>query len=119
MAVGVQATTVAVTGVALPFALGTAGLVFLFHVPLIPAVFAGAAITATSIGITASVFGELKWLKRKEGQIVIGAAVVDDILGIVILAVVVGVARARSRRSPATDSPPEGRCWAQRRRRWR
>ena len=71
VAVGVQATTVAVAGVVLPFALGTAGLVFLFHVPLIPAVFAGAAMTATSIGITASVFGELKWLKRKEGQIVI------------------------------------------------
>ncbi|EDY38463.1 transporter, CPA2 family protein [Cyanobium sp. PCC 7001] len=92
VAVGVQATTVAVTGVVLPFALGTAGLYFLFHVPLIPAVFAGAAMTATSIGITASVFGELQWLKRKEGQIVIGAAVLDDILGIVILAVVVSLA---------------------------
>jgi Kef-type K+ transport system membrane component KefB len=91
VAVGVQAGTVAVAGVVLPFALGTAGLVWLFHVPLIPAVFAGAAMTATSIGITASVFGELKWLKRKEGQIVIGAAVLDDILGIVILAVVVAV----------------------------
>jgi Kef-type K+ transport system membrane component KefB len=91
VAVGVQATTVAVAGVALPFALGTAGLYFLFHVPLIPAVFAGAAMTATSIGITASVFGELKWLKRREGQIVIGAAVLDDIIGIVILAVVVAI----------------------------
>jgi Kef-type K+ transport system membrane component KefB len=92
VAVGLQATTVAVTGVVLPFALGTGGLMFLFHVPLIPAVFAGAAMTATSIGITASVFGELQWLKRKEGQIVIGAAVLDDILGIVILAVVVSLA---------------------------
>ncbi|MEB3353911.1 MAG: cation:proton antiporter [Cyanobacteriota bacterium] len=92
VAVGVQATTVAVTGVVLPFALGTAGLVYFFHVPLIPAVFAGAAMTATSIGITASVFGELKWLKKREGQIVIGAAVLDDILGIVILAVVVSLA---------------------------
>ena len=91
VAVGVQASTVAITGVVLPFALGTAGLYFLFHVPLIPAVFAGAAMTATSIGITASVFGELRWLKRREGQIVIGAAVLDDILGIVILAVVVAV----------------------------
>ena len=91
VAVGVQASTVAVAGVVLPFALGTAGLYFLFHVPLIPAVFAGAAMTATSIGITASVFGELKWLKRKEGQIVIGAAVLDDIIGIVILAVVVAI----------------------------
>lgn len=91
MAVGGQATTVAVTGVVLPFALGTAGLFYFFAVPLIPAVFAGAAMTATSIGITASVFGELRWLKRREGQIVIGAAVLDDILGIVILAVVVAI----------------------------
>ncbi|MFN9622355.1 MAG: cation:proton antiporter [Cyanobacteriota bacterium] len=91
MAVGWQASTVAVTGVVLPFLLGTAGLVSLFHVPLIPAVFAGAAMTATSIGITASVFSELRWLKRREGQIVIGAAVLDDILGIVILAVVVAI----------------------------
>jgi Kef-type K+ transport system membrane component KefB len=91
VAVGAQATTVAVAGVVLPFAAGTAGLIAIFHVPLIPAVFAGAAMTATSIGITASVFGELRWLKSREGQIVIGAAVLDDILGIVILAVVVAV----------------------------
>jgi Kef-type K+ transport system membrane component KefB len=92
VAVGLQATTVAVTGVVLPFALGTAGLYYLFHVPLIPAVFAGAAMTATSIGITASVFGELRYLRTREGQTVIGAAVLDDILGIVILAVVVSLA---------------------------
>ena len=92
VAVGAQATTVAVAGVALPFALGTAGLMALFHVDVIPAVFAGASMTATSIGITASVFGELKMLRSREGQIVIGAAVLDDILGIVILAVVVSLA---------------------------
>lgn len=92
VAVGMQATTVALTGVLLPFALGTSGLYYLFHVPLFPAVFAGAAMTATSIGITASVFGELKFLKTREGQTVIGAAVLDDILGIVILAVVVALA---------------------------
>jgi len=92
VAVGAQATTVAVAGVALPFALGTAGLMGLFHVEVIPAVFAGASMTATSIGITASVFGELKMLRSREGQIVIGAAVLDDILGIVILAVVVSLA---------------------------
>jgi Kef-type K+ transport system membrane component KefB len=92
VAVGAQATTVAVAGVALPFALGTAGLMALFQVDVIPAVFAGASMTATSIGITASVFGELKMLRSREGQIVIGAAVLDDILGIVILAVVVSLA---------------------------
>ena len=92
MAVGAQATTVAITGVLLPFALGTAGLMALFQVPLIPAVFSGAAMTATSIGITASVFGELGMLRSREGQTVIGAAVLDDILGIVILAVVTSLA---------------------------
>ncbi|MFZ9289181.1 MAG: cation:proton antiporter, partial [Vulcanococcus sp.] len=92
VAVGAQATTVAVAGVAVPFALGTLGLMAIFHVDVIPAVFAGAAMTATSIGITASVFGELKMLRSREGQIVIGAAVLDDILGIVILAVVVSLA---------------------------
>jgi Kef-type K+ transport system membrane component KefB len=92
VAVGLQATTVALTGVVLPFAMATLGLIGLFHVPPLLAVFAGAALTATSIGITASVFGELGYLRSREGQIVIGAAVLDDILGIVILAVVVALA---------------------------
>ncbi len=92
VAVGAQAFTVAMAGVILPFAFGTIGLMFIFNIDLIPAVFAGASMTATSIGITASVFGELGYLKTREGQIVIGAAVLDDILGIVILAVVVALA---------------------------
>ena len=96
IAVAAQAVGVALTGVLLPLALGTAGLHLLFHVPLLPALFAGAAMTATSIGITASVFGELGVLKSREGQIVIGAAVLDDILGIVILAVVVSLAAGGS-----------------------
>ncbi len=96
VAVGAQAFTVAMAGVILPFAFGTFGLMLIFHVDLIPAVFAGASMTATSIGITASVFGELGYLKTREGQIVIGAAVLDDILGIVILAVVVALATGGS-----------------------
>tara|TARA_E500000178_G_scaffold57433_2_gene53976 strand:- start:3830 stop:4693 length:864 start_codon:yes stop_codon:yes gene_type:complete len=52
--------------------------------------------TATSIGITASVFSELGYLRTREGQIVIGAAVLDDILGIVILAIVVSLAAGGS-----------------------
>ena len=92
MAVGAQAFSVAVVGVVLPFALGTFGLMALFHVDPVQAIFAGASMTATSIGITASVFGELGYLRTREGQIVIGAAVLDDILGIVILAVVVSLA---------------------------
>ncbi|MBR8827536.1 MAG: cation:proton antiporter [Gomphosphaeria aponina SAG 52.96 = DSM 107014] len=91
--VGPTAAVVAVVGVVAPFAAGTAGLVYLFHLPLVPAIFAGAALTATSIGITAKVLAELGQLSSKEGQIIIGAAVLDDVLGIIILAVVASLAK--------------------------
>ncbi|MEL6221070.1 MAG: cation:proton antiporter, partial [Cyanobacteria bacterium J06627_8] len=78
--VGPQAAVVAVIGVVAPFALGTAGLIAVFGIPTIPAVFAGAALTATSIGITAKVLAEIQQLSTKEGQIIIGAAVLDDVL---------------------------------------
>ena len=94
--VGVRALSVATVGVVLPFAGGALGLIYFFGIDTIPAVFAGAAMTATSIGITAKVFGELKYLKTSEGQTVIGAAVLDDILGIVILAVVAKLATGGS-----------------------
>jgi len=91
--VGIQATLVACVGVAVPFAAGTAGLMSVFHVPAIPAIFAGAALTATSIGITSKVLSELGQLKSKEGQIIVGAAVIDDVLGIIVLAVVASLAK--------------------------
>lgn len=91
--VGIQSTVVAVIGVAVPFVLGTAGLMLLFHTPAVPAIFAGAALTATSIGITAKVLAEMQKLNTREGQIIVGAAVIDDVLGIIVLAVVAGLAR--------------------------
>ncbi|MCM1982050.1 cation:proton antiporter [Lyngbya confervoides] len=91
--VGYQAAVVAVVGVSAPFALGTLGLIALFHVPVIPAIFAGAALTATSIGITSKVLSELGHLKSREGQIIVGAAVIDDVLGIIVLAVVASLAK--------------------------
>jgi Kef-type K+ transport system membrane component KefB len=91
--VGPQAAVVAVIGVVAPFALGTAGLIALFGISTIPAVFAGAALTATSIGITAKVLAEIQQLSSKEGQIIIGAAVLDDVLGIIVLAVVASLAK--------------------------
>lgn len=91
--VGPQAAVVAVVGVVAPFAAGTAGLIAFFGVPTIPAIFAGAALTATSIGITAKVLAEIQQLKSREGQIIIGAAVLDDVLGIIVLAVVASLAK--------------------------
>lgn len=84
--VGPQAATVAVTGVFVPLVGGAIALITLFHVSPIPAIFAGAALTATSIGITANVLQEIGHLQSDEGQIILGAAILDDILGIVVLA---------------------------------
>jgi Kef-type K+ transport system membrane component KefB len=91
--VGGQAATVAVVGVIVPFALSVAGLMGLFQVAAIPAIFVGAALTATSIGITAKVLTELQQLSSREGQIIVGAAVLDDVLGIIVLAVVGGLVK--------------------------
>ncbi len=91
--VGPQALTVAVVGVIVPFAAGTAGLMLIFQLPTLPAVFAGAALTATSIGITSKVMSELGQLNSVEGKIVLGAAVADDVLGIVVLAVVASLVK--------------------------
>ncbi|MGD1907852.1 MAG: cation:proton antiporter [Leptolyngbyaceae cyanobacterium] len=90
--VGPQAATVAVAGVFLPFILGFGGCIVLFHLPTIPALFAAAALTATSIGITSRIMQDMGVLKTQEGQIILGAAVLDDILGIAILAIAIGIA---------------------------
>ncbi|MEA5617923.1 cation:proton antiporter [Cronbergia sp. UHCC 0137] len=93
MAVGIQASVVAVVGVVVPFGAGTIGLMTLFGISAVPAIFAGAALTATSIGITSKVLSEIGKLNSKEGQIILGAAVIDDILGIIVLAVVASLAK--------------------------
>jgi Kef-type K+ transport system membrane component KefB len=90
---GIQATVVACVGVVVPFAAGTVGLMTIFGIGAVPAIFAGAALTATSIGITSKVLSELGRLSSKEGQIIVGAAVIDDVLGIIVLAVVASLAK--------------------------
>ncbi|GHT40446.1 Na+/H+-exchanging protein [Endomicrobiia bacterium] len=81
------AATVAVVGVVAPYFLGY--FVFLcFGFTSTQAIFAGAILTATSVGITARVFKDLNRLETKEAKIVLGAAVIDDVIGLVILAVV-------------------------------
>jgi len=89
--VGAPALAVALAGMLLPFSGGYAVARALGHPPL-AATFVGAALTATSIGITARVLSELDVLATREGQIILGAAVVDDVLGLVVLAVVSKVA---------------------------
>lgn len=85
--VGGPALAVALGGMVLPFGAGYLVTRALGYGTL-AAIFVGAALTATSIGITARVLSELSALDTREGQIILGAAVVDDVLGLVILAVV-------------------------------
>jgi Kef-type K+ transport system membrane component KefB len=92
---GIQATLVAVVGVVVPFALGFAVMRWLGHPPLL-AVFVGATLTATSVGVTARVLADLGRLQDAAAKVVLGAAVVDDILGLIILAVVTGIAQTGS-----------------------
>jgi|SaaInlStandDraft_4_1057021.scaffolds.fasta_scaffold00062_24 Kef-type K+ transport system membrane component KefB len=87
--VGVRAGLVAILGVVIPFLVGTLlGPFFLPGLSSNAYLFLGATLTATSVGITARVFKDLGTLNTAEAKIVLGAAVIDDILGLIILAVV-------------------------------
>ncbi|HAF43373.1 MAG TPA: sodium:proton antiporter [Gallionellaceae bacterium] len=77
---------VALVGFALPFALGYAISAWVFGLPELTALFIGGTLTATSIGITVRVLDDLGKRQSDEAQIVIGAAVLDDILGVLALA---------------------------------
>ena len=95
IAVGGPAIAVAIVGIVLPMAGGFAVARAAGATTLV-SLFAGAALTATSISITARVLSELKVLDTREGQIILGAAVADDVLGLVVLAVVTQVVRSGS-----------------------
>ena len=97
-AVGPTALRVALLGVAFPFVLG-AGAMWLLAPNLgepsqfVPAMFTGAALVATSVGITARVLSEMGMLSSRAARIVLAAAVIDDILALLVLAVVAGLAQ--------------------------
>ena len=88
--VGKVAMLVAVLGVVIPFILGVAVILVIEH-NMIHALFLGAAMVATSVGITASVIKDMKLTDTRESRIIIGAAVIDDILGMLVLAIVAGM----------------------------
>ena len=88
--IGKPALLVALIGVLVPFAAGF-GVACAFGESGKISLFIGAALTATSVGITARVLGDLRALALRESRIVLGAAVADDVLGLIILTVVVKV----------------------------
>lgn len=93
--VGGRAGAVAALGVLFPFGLGY-GLAIMIGQPPAVAAFLGSALVATSVGITARVLADLQALNSVPARIILGAAVIDDILGLIILAIVVGYAGGSS-----------------------
>ncbi|RKX19698.1 MAG: cation:proton antiporter, partial [Candidatus Zixiibacteriota bacterium] len=97
MKVGLASFMVATFGVIAPFFLGWGvGAWFLPQESIYVHIFIGATLTATSVGITARVLKDIGKIQTKESKIILGAAVIDDIMGLIILAVVAGIITAVS-----------------------
>ena len=96
VSVGARASAVGTVGIVIPFVLGAfvAGPLVLPGMEFNAYLFLGATLAATSVGITGRVFRDLGKLKMPEAQVVLGAAVIDDVLGLVILAVVSSLVEA-------------------------
>jgi Kef-type K+ transport system membrane component KefB len=93
--VGTSSALVALIGVLVPMGLGwSAALWLLPESPMVVHLLVGATLTATSVGITARVLKDLGVMDRLEGQIILGAALLDDVLGLLVLALVTGIATA-------------------------
>jgi Kef-type K+ transport system membrane component KefB len=90
--VGPAAVIVALVGVAAPFVLGYLTWTLLTADAGTVAVFVGATLTATSVGITSRVLSDLGKMNTPEARVILGAAIVDDVIGLVILAIVSGLA---------------------------
>ncbi len=84
---GPKSVTVALSGFVLPFVLGSGAAYYLFGLPTLVSLFIGGTLTATSIGITVRILSDIGRQRAYEGQIVLGAAVIDDLLGVFLLAV--------------------------------
>lgn len=83
---GTKSLIVAIAGFTLPFLFGFITSRWLLNLDLLPSLFVGGTLTATSIGITVRVLADLNRHTSREGQVVLGAAVLDDVLGVVLLA---------------------------------
>ncbi len=87
-----KSSAIALGGVLLPFVMGVGGMyLFKGDVPLSEAVFVGVILTATSMGVTVQILSDMGRLKSTMGMSILGAAVIDDIAGVIILTIVMGL----------------------------
>lgn len=90
--VGWDALLIAVSGVVVPLLMGRQIMLALGH-PQIEAAFVGAAMVATSVGITAKVLADMGLLNQRASKLILAAAIIDDVLGLIVLAVVSSLAK--------------------------
>ena len=110
--VGHVAFWAAAGGVVLPLAAG-AGVAVAFGMPLLwEGIFIGTILTATSVSITAQTLMDIGALRSREGTVILGAAVIDDVMGIIVLSFVVAFARAEGSVDPMTFAFAIGRMVA-------
>lgn len=103
VSVGPSSLLVALLGVAAPVFLGfVVGEIFLPHEPWTVHLFLGAVLAATSVGITARVLSDLGKMQLRESKIILGAAVIDDVLGLITLAAVQGIIAATNAGVPVS-----------------
>ena len=98
---GIKSTIIAVCGVFVPLIMGTVLAMFFFgndgwgSQSFFKCVFMGTILTATSVSITVAVLKELGKIKSEIGQTIIGAAIIDDVIGIIVLTIVLGVSSGK------------------------
>lgn len=94
MKAGPRSAAVAVSGFIIPFLLALALCYYVFELDLLVSLFVGGTLTATSIGITVRILHDVGRQNSKEGEIVLGAAVLDDVLGVLLLAMLYDFSRS-------------------------
>ncbi|MBD3313596.1 cation:proton antiporter [Candidatus Woesearchaeota archaeon] len=93
---GLDSSLVAIIGVVVPVAAGFAFFKYVYLAPTLVSIVVGATLAATSVGITMRVLSEIKKVSSTEGKIILGAAVIDDIMGLIILSVIAGLAAGQA-----------------------
>jgi len=107
--VGWSSLLVALVGILVPILLGWAAAAWLLpESPRLAHVFIGATLSATSVGITARVLKDLGKTQTREGQIILGAAVIDDVLGLVVLAIITGAVATAAAGGPGLSTVAVG-----------
>lgn len=91
--VGRSSLQVAVLGMLLPFSFGIGIALFVFHIPILSSLFIAGTLSATSVAVTTRVFYDLNQAQAVEARVILGAAIIDDVLGLILLAIITALSQ--------------------------